>query len=83
MDIQDTIKWVMNSLNPDIEQRILSSKRLEICNICPHKIEWEHENMLQWRCEVCGCGNMIAKSHLKSKGVCPLDKWRDVENEML
>ena len=83
MDIQETIKGYIEAVQPDIEQRLISVKRLEICETCENKSEYKSDVGIMWKCEVCGCGNIIHSSHKKEKGMCPLDKWRDIENQML
>ena len=50
-----------------------SKKRLNICKVC------EKYDSLFGRCKECGCF-MILKVKLTG-AKCPLDKWRELENE--
>lgn len=87
MNINDMIKNYIAHKNPTIEQRLLSNARLEICNTCPYKAEEtattnEGYEFLFWRCLACGCP-IIQKSHGMNKGLCPIGKWNEIENQML
>jgi len=87
MDINDMIVNDIVHNNPTIEQRLISNARLEICNTCPHKAEEtastnDGHQILFWRCMACGCP-IIPKSHRMQSGLCPLNSWNDIENQML
>ena len=67
------IKW-----KPTEEQKILSEKRLAICDRCPSRKEVVKGSDFWVMCGECGCP-LEAKSHSPKKGACDLGKWDIVD----
>ena len=73
--------WAI-SFNPDDAQAELASKRIQICDVCEHKVVEPYIH-----CNQCGCALKAKiytpKTYKDSGGSCPKTKWKEVEDEYL
>jgi hypothetical protein len=68
-------------------QKKLADDRLDICLECPSKKEILKDNKWFLKCGECGC-QLKAKvytnyTYKDKEGSCPLEKWKEVEDEFL
>jgi hypothetical protein len=71
--------WIIAN-NPSEEQRLLSEKRLSVCDECPAKKEILKKAKWTYICIACGCP-LSKKSFTNSYNPCPLGKFKDIDNE--
>jgi len=71
--------WII-AHNPSAEQRLLSEKRLSVCDECPAKKEILKKAKWTYICTECGCP-LGKKSFTNSYNPCPLKKFDDVDNQ--
>lgn len=82
MDIKEIISaWVIR-YNPTEAQQELASKRYAICEECPSKSNILLQKKWTEHCSECGCP-LQGKIFTPKYNGCPLEKWKDVEEEYL
>ena len=68
-------------------QKKLADLRFNICLECPFKQEILKGKEWSLKCGECGCPLKAkiytSKTYLDKDGSCPLNKWKDIEDEYL
>ena len=69
--------WI-RSFNPSDEQKLLATKRNEICESCPSRKVLTNKLKLGVICSECGCP-ITKKIFSIGFNECPLKKWEEVD----
>jgi hypothetical protein len=87
LDFKEISKAWFNTMVHSPLQKTLADNRFNICLECPSKQEIFKNKQWSLKCGECGCP-LKAKvytdyTYKDKKGSCPLNKWKDVEDEYL
>jgi hypothetical protein len=78
------VSWY-NTLSHTPEQKKIADLRFDICLECPSKKEIFEGKEWSLKCGECGCPLKAKiytpKTYLDKGGSCPLNKWKDIEDE--
>ena len=89
LDFKEISQAWYNKIIHSNELKNLADKRLDICLMCPSKKEILNIKGTEWalQCGECGCllkGKVYTpNTHIHPKGSCPLNKWKEIEDEYL
>lgn len=68
-------------------QKEIADLRFSVCLQCPSKKEIIEGKEWSLKCGECGCPLKAKvythKTHLSKDKSCPLDKWKDIENQYI
>lgn len=73
--------WVIKN-NPSENQQQLAKKRYNICLECPSRASLFKQKKWSEYCNECGC-LLQGKIFTPKYDSCPLNKWREVEEDYL
>jgi hypothetical protein len=87
LDLKEISKAWFNVMVHSPEQKNLADKRFNICVECPSKKEVFKNQAWSLKCGECGCP-LKAKVYTEytyrdAHKSCPLDKWKEIEDEYL
>jgi DNA gyrase inhibitor GyrI len=87
LDLKEISKAWFNVMVHSPEQKNLADKRFDICLECPSKKEVFKNKAWSLKCGECGCP-LKAKVYTEytyrdANKSCPLNKWKEVEDEHL
>jgi len=87
LDFKEIANSWFNVLSHSPQQKKLADNRFNICLECPSKQEILKGKEWSLKCGECGCP-LKAKvytdyTYKDKRGSCPLNKWKDVEDEHL
>ncbi len=87
LDFKEISTAWFNTLVHSPLQKKLADDRFDICLECPSKKEIIKSKQWSLKCGECGCplkGKIYTYKTYKDKGgSCPLNKWKEVEDEHL
>jgi hypothetical protein len=87
LDFKEIATSWYNKFTHSPSQKKLADSRFDICLECPSKQEILKGKEWSLRCGECGCPLSAKiytpKTYLDDGGSCPLNKWKDIEDEYL
>jgi hypothetical protein len=87
LDFKEIMESWYNKFTHSPELKKLADKRFDICLECPSKQEILKGKEWSLKCSECGCPLMgkiyTPNTYLAKGGSCPLEKWKNVENEYI